>query len=759
MTELETPTNEVAVNRLNNELKDISRTLLALDYRKKYFKDKLSEIASVERGLVRGEQSEKILGETLQQLDALMRETSSKMELALTREVGTGAVAELDVEGKLRELQDSFRQSGPRAPGSSDSGVRSRRGGLLASSKLSFRDQLLRLEDDISVLLETTLPKFRNQLDAQAMTVIRDLDGESNQLLVTRLTEELGSIARTLLALVQSREYFAVKLTEVRSLQRSVERGFATDEAASNTSEEIKSLMDETSAKMDAITKRQIDTSAIAESDVEIRLEGLRKAFEYAQSLALDRPDRTRMPMADPLDVKPPIVGQRDIVPSKPEALDEALARVEELKAELDEAIKQYYADAPEVTVPQAELRRRSDALYATLLDAYQNLYRQHRKNLESERMRPSHPEMQALDKQIREITRRLVRLAPILRGSNRESLRVLIDAEKLRTLVAYSSALDALELACRRARDGDSAENWRKVVKLAAEAIRTGYSDVSQAQRLLLVAENKLGSPLPSALARAGWTTETKEHVRVATPDGVQRTDITYYINTVGMRFVLIPAPESEERQGAKAPKKLPWSRISLPFFFGVCELNQKEWSEVMGTANAPWKRGEKAGRSEEAAANNINMHDATAFLAELSMKEGLDYRLPTADEWLHACMAGARSKWYFGDNQEILHHSAWCPNNTFGPFKKAYEWYRTSTNEKRWRESMYVRNVGLLLPNAWGLHDILGNVSEWSAAMKAHGGSFEEHLEGGDPSQSSSPVSCELVGLRAALSWPKED
>lgn len=62
--------------------------------------------------------------------------------------------------------------------------------------------------------------------------------------------------------------------------------------------------------------------------------------------------------------------------------------------------------------------------------------------------------------------------------------------------------------------------------------------------------------------------------------------------------------------------------------------------------------------------------------------------YRLPTEGEWVHACRAGTTGIRY-GELDEI----AWYEDNAGnGPHE-----------------------VGLEAPNAWGLHDMLGNVWEW--------------------------------------------
>ncbi|MCG8425132.1 MAG: formylglycine-generating enzyme family protein [Proteobacteria bacterium] len=125
---------------------------------------------------------------------------------------------------------------------------------------------------------------------------------------------------------------------------------------------------------------------------------------------------------------------------------------------------------------------------------------------------------------------------------------------------------------------------------------------------------------------------------------------------------------------------------------------------------------------------ANNVSWRDAIAFCNALSEQEGLTpcysieqddaqdsdgpagpdrserddvvwhreadgYRLPTEAEWEFLCRAGTQSRWSFGDDESALGDYAWFDNNA----------------ENR------PHSVGSKKPNAWGLHDMHGNVLEW--------------------------------------------
>jgi formylglycine-generating enzyme required for sulfatase activity len=88
-----------------------------------------------------------------------------------------------------------------------------------------------------------------------------------------------------------------------------------------------------------------------------------------------------------------------------------------------------------------------------------------------------------------------------------------------------------------------------------------------------------------------------------------------------------------------------------------------------------------------------NVTQYAALAYTRWLSLKTGHFYRLPTEAEWEYACRAGSETEYYFGENPGDLGQ---------------YAWYNANS------ENQY-HEVGTKEPNAWGLHDMLGNVAEW--------------------------------------------
>jgi formylglycine-generating enzyme required for sulfatase activity len=166
------------------------------------------------------------------------------------------------------------------------------------------------------------------------------------------------------------------------------------------------------------------------------------------------------------------------------------------------------------------------------------------------------------------------------------------------------------------------------------------------------------------------------------------------FVTNSIGMKFKLTSAGGSRQ-----ADSRYHKARITKSFYLGVTEVTQEQYEKIMGE-NPSWfsKNGIGANRGEgfdtsNFPVENVSWEDAVEFCKKLSAKEGVTYRLPTEAEWEYACRAGSTTRYCFGNGESKLGD---------------YAWYQDNSNSR-------TRPVGTKKPNAWGVHDMHGNVSEW--------------------------------------------
>lgn len=83
-----------------------------------------------------------------------------------------------------------------------------------------------------------------------------------------------------------------------------------------------------------------------------------------------------------------------------------------------------------------------------------------------------------------------------------------------------------------------------------------------------------------------------------------------------------------------------------------------------------------------------------ALQYCKWLSEKSGIFYRLPTEAEWEYACRAGNTGAYYFDPAKDSIDNHIWHQGNSEDKYHK----------------------VGEKASNPWGLHDMLGNINEWT-------------------------------------------
>ena len=110
----------------------------------------------------------------------------------------------------------------------------------------------------------------------------------------------------------------------------------------------------------------------------------------------------------------------------------------------------------------------------------------------------------------------------------------------------------------------------------------------------------------------------------------------------------------------------------------------------------------------TEDQPAVCVSRNEIKAYLAWLSDKTERAYRLPTEAEWDYAARAGTQTVAFFGDDLADA-----CDYANFGDRASGYQAGMAAPCAEA-IQPLWTANVGSYEPNAWGLHDMAGNVQE---------------------------------------------
>jgi formylglycine-generating enzyme required for sulfatase activity len=192
-----------------------------------------------------------------------------------------------------------------------------------------------------------------------------------------------------------------------------------------------------------------------------------------------------------------------------------------------------------------------------------------------------------------------------------------------------------------------------------------------------------------------------------------------------VALTMVRIPAGSfamgAPETEVDSLDRERPVHRVTLrEFLLGQTPITQAQWRAV-----AEWERPLEVDaerwpeqldpdpvgklldsdrfRGDQRPVVNVSWRDANAFCQRLRLRTGKNYALPSEAQWEYACRAGTTTPFHFGEtiSSELANYNC---TQTYADGPKAD--YREQTTD-----------VGMFPSNAWGLHDMHGNVWEWCA------------------------------------------
>jgi formylglycine-generating enzyme len=237
-------------------------------------------------------------------------------------------------------------------------------------------------------------------------------------------------------------------------------------------------------------------------------------------------------------------------------------------------------------------------------------------------------------------------------------------------------------------------------------------------------------------------------------------------FSNSIGMSFVLVPKgqffmgskdtaldlvrdfPKYEVHRIAELDDERPYHqvKISKNFYLGKTEVTVGQFSQFLSETNyLPESIRDGTGaygysqehdenrheaddafegrdrkysmmnpgfsQSSEHPVVNVSWNDAVAMANWLTKKEGVRYRLPTEAEWEYACLANQQKRYSSSDDPADLSRLA----NTFDKDAITH-WIRWGDFASDGHDGYsFTAPVASFQANAFGLHDMVGNVWEW--------------------------------------------
>jgi formylglycine-generating enzyme required for sulfatase activity len=188
--------------------------------------------------------------------------------------------------------------------------------------------------------------------------------------------------------------------------------------------------------------------------------------------------------------------------------------------------------------------------------------------------------------------------------------------------------------------------------------------------------------------------------------------------VPNTSINFKMVPIPAGKFTMGStyaeagREEDEGPQKAIQLSaFWMAAYEVTFEEWDAFFKNMDVPQTKAIAVdaisrptaqyidltwgmGRDGRQPTNSMSQAAAIMYCKWLYNQTGVFYRLPTEAEWEYACRAGTSTAFPFGNDPAALKEYGFFKENSNGKFHK----------------------VGQLKPNAWGLYDMLGNLSEWT-------------------------------------------
>ncbi len=275
----------------------------------------------------------------------------------------------------------------------------------------------------------------------------------------------------------------------------------------------------------------------------------------------------------------------------------------------------------------------------------------------------------------------------------------------------------------------------WCKVARQTTEAARASVDPVQSNPAPSPVVPKPVGPDLGQAAAAAEWPRASSGPTRptLGPTPGQNWTVPGLSIEMIWIkpgRFVM-GSPETETGRGSDETQH----RVTLTkgFWLGKYPVTQQQWQKLMGRNPSYFVTGRKVVQGTDIAkgfaaggligimvakalakgsempdsadcpVEHVSWGDCGTYIQQLNLRErsaerlpdGFAYVLPTEAQWEYACRAGSSGPFSGNGNPSEM------------------GWHAANSGRR-------THPVGQKMPNAWGLHDMHGNVREWCSDWK---------------------------------------